>query len=52
MLSGVSFVGWNMIDFIPLKQHGIWIVRAVDCFVIALFIVSLPHKFRITSGQI
>ena len=52
VLSGVSFVGWNMMDFIPLKQHGIWIVRAADCFVMALFIVSLPHKFRMTSGQI
>ena len=52
VLSSVTFVGWNMMDFIPLKQHGIWIVRAVDCFVMALFIVSIPHKFRMTSGQI
>jgi hypothetical protein len=52
VLSSVTFVGWNMMDFIPLKQHGIWIVRAADCFVMALFIVSLPHKFRMTSGQI
>lgn len=43
-LSSLAFLGWNLALPVPLKQHGILIVRAVDCFCVSLCLVGLFEK--------
>lgn len=47
-LSSLAFLCWNMALPIPLKQHGILIVRAVDCTCIVLFLMGLFKNKRNT----
>lgn len=44
--SSLAFLCWNTALPVPLKQHGILIVRVVDCFCIALCLIGLVEKKR------